>query len=186
VGLVRDWRRQVARVAGVSLIGPLALLLAGALVASGGGLGGLGSLGQIATGPPIPDTGLAVAPDVSVEGPAAGGADATLAADPVAAAAGATGTPTGAGAPGATGPTPVADDPGTGVPPPSSGPPGPGATPAPGAPGPQAPAPAPGGGTDAPAAPAPAPAPLPAPVPDVLEGAREIIETLTGPGIPTP
>ena len=60
--LVRQLRR---RAVGASLLVPLALLLAAAgVAASGGGLGGLGSLGQLASGPALPDTGLA---DLAVE-----------------------------------------------------------------------------------------------------------------------
>ena len=62
------WSRQVARAAGASLIAPLVLLLAAGVVASGGGLGGLDSLGQIASGPSLPDTGLATASSSSLEG----------------------------------------------------------------------------------------------------------------------
>ena len=61
------WSRQVARAAGASLIAPLVLLLAAGVVASGGGLGGLGSLGQIASGPSLPETGLAGRPSPSIE-----------------------------------------------------------------------------------------------------------------------
>lgn len=42
------------------------LLLAAGVVASGGGLGGIGSLGQVASGPSLPDTGLAAAPETSL------------------------------------------------------------------------------------------------------------------------
>jgi len=73
--LVRTWRRQVARAAGASLIAPLALLLAAGAVASGGGLGGLGSLGQVASGPSLPDTGLAGGRSRSLEGAEIVGAD---------------------------------------------------------------------------------------------------------------
>lgn len=67
MGLVRAWTRQVARAAGASLIAPLVLLLAAGVVASAGGLGGIGSLGQIASGPPLPDTGLETASSSSFE-----------------------------------------------------------------------------------------------------------------------
>ncbi len=53
---------------GVSLIAPGALLVAAiALVAGGGGLGGLGSLGQISSGPTLPDTGLPLSPEASLD-----------------------------------------------------------------------------------------------------------------------
>lgn len=61
------WSRQVVRAAGASLIAPIVLLLAAGVMASGGGLGGLDSLGQIASGPSLPDTGLATAPRASIE-----------------------------------------------------------------------------------------------------------------------
>ena len=57
----------MARAMGASLIAPMALLLAATLVAAGGGgLGGLGSLGQIASGPSVPDSGLASVPRSSL------------------------------------------------------------------------------------------------------------------------
>ena len=56
MGLAADWGRQTARAAGVSLIAPVALLGAAAVIALGGGvLGGLGSLTQIASGPSLPE-----------------------------------------------------------------------------------------------------------------------------------
>jgi len=67
VKLIGTWRRQAARAAGASLIAPLALLLAAAVVASGGGLGGIGSLSQVASGPALPDIGLESAPAVALE-----------------------------------------------------------------------------------------------------------------------
>ena len=51
------------------------LLLAAGVVASGGGLGGLESLGQIASGPSLPDTGLAAASRPSLEDAEIVGAD---------------------------------------------------------------------------------------------------------------
>jgi hypothetical protein len=72
---VRTWSRQVARAAGASLIAPLVLLLAAGVVASGGGLGGLDSLGQIASGPSLPDTGLASQTRSSLAGAEIVGAD---------------------------------------------------------------------------------------------------------------
>lgn len=76
VGLVRTWTRQVARAAGASLIAPLVLMLAAAVVASAGGLGGIGSLGQVTSGPPLPDTGLDTASRSSLEGVEIVGAEA--------------------------------------------------------------------------------------------------------------
>ncbi len=70
MGLVRDWRRQMARATGVSLIAPLALLVAALVVGAGGGLGGVGSLTQIAVGPSLPETDLAVAPQADSLGSA--------------------------------------------------------------------------------------------------------------------
>jgi hypothetical protein len=60
VDLAQSWFRQVARAAGASLIAPLAIVLAAAVVAvGGGGLGGISSLTQIASGPDAPATGVA-------------------------------------------------------------------------------------------------------------------------------
>ena len=53
--MVREWRRQAARATGISLLAPLVLLVAAALVASSGGLG---ALGQAADGPQLPDLGV--------------------------------------------------------------------------------------------------------------------------------
>jgi hypothetical protein len=53
---------------GVSLLGPGVLLVAAVvLVAGGSGLGGLGSLGQISSGPTLPDTGLALSREASLD-----------------------------------------------------------------------------------------------------------------------
>ncbi len=53
---------------GVSLIGPVALLVAAVvLVAGGSGLGGLGSLGQISSGPTLPDAGLALSREAALD-----------------------------------------------------------------------------------------------------------------------
>ena len=53
---------------GVSLIAPVALLVAAVVVAAGGGgLGGLGSLGQISSGPTLPDSGPVASPRASLE-----------------------------------------------------------------------------------------------------------------------
>jgi len=60
MGLVRDWRRQMVRAIGASLIAPVALLIAAlVVVAGGGGLGGVGSLTQIAVGPSLPEIDVA-------------------------------------------------------------------------------------------------------------------------------
>jgi len=66
MGLVRDWRRQAARATGISLIAPVVLLVSATFVAaSGGGFGGIESLGQVAAGPPLPETGVAAVPQRS-------------------------------------------------------------------------------------------------------------------------
>ncbi len=69
---------------GVSLIAPVALLVAAVVVAAGGGgLGGLGSLGQISSGPTLPDLGPVANTRASLqeaERATAGLAPATLAA----------------------------------------------------------------------------------------------------------
>ena len=62
VAMVRNGRgRPLARRAS-SLLAPLVLLVAAAVVASGGGLGGLGALGQVAGGPALPDLARADPP----------------------------------------------------------------------------------------------------------------------------
>jgi hypothetical protein len=68
VGLVRTWTGQVARAAGATLIAPFVLLLASGVVASGGALGSVGSLREIASGPSLPDIGLASTPGSALEG----------------------------------------------------------------------------------------------------------------------
>jgi hypothetical protein len=67
VGLVRTWTGQLARAAGATLIAPIVLLLALSVVASGGGLGSVGSLREIASGPSLPDIGLASTPGAALE-----------------------------------------------------------------------------------------------------------------------
>ena len=81
VGLVRTWTGQVARAAGATLIAPLVLLLAAGVVASGGALGSVGSLGEIASGPSLPDIGLASTPGSALEGAEIVGADVPQPAD---------------------------------------------------------------------------------------------------------
>jgi len=66
----------------MALVAPLAILLAGALVAMGGGVGGVGSLGQLSSGPDLPRTGVPDLPHPSAaladpEALAVGGGSAT-------------------------------------------------------------------------------------------------------------
>lgn len=75
MGLVRTWTGQLARAAGASLIAPLVLLLASGVVASGGGLASFGSLREIASGPSMPDIGLAAPPGSALEDAEIVGAD---------------------------------------------------------------------------------------------------------------
>ena len=164
---------------GVSLIAPVALLLAAVVVAAGGGgLGGLGSLGQISSGPTLPDTGLESTPRASlaeIQLPTAG---------LTGAAAGGTGGPgpTGGSAPGG----------GGGAPGPAGGPGGPrdGTPPIIGTPRTQSPAPRrPPTTPPSPAPPAPVPqspaAAPPDPVGDVIETTRGLGESLPAPLGPT-
>jgi hypothetical protein len=57
VSFVQEWRLQVTRALGVSIIAPVMLLAAAAVVAAGG-LSGVGSIGQIASGPELPQTAV--------------------------------------------------------------------------------------------------------------------------------
>lgn len=163
---------------GVSLIAPVALLLAAVVVAAGGGgLGGLGSLGQISSGPTLPDTGLESTPRASlaeIQLPTAG---------LTGAAAGGTGGPgpgpTGGSAPGG----------GGGAPGPAGGPGGPseGGAPVIGTPRAQSPAPRRPPTTPPPPAPPPQPpaAAPPDPVGDAIETTRGLGESLPAPLGPT-
>lgn len=70
MGVVRTWAGRAYGAAGTALLGPLAILLAGALVAIGGGVGDVGSLGQRES------EGRRVPPDKSADsGPGAAGGD---------------------------------------------------------------------------------------------------------------
>ena len=75
MGLVRAWTGQLARAAGASLLAPLVLLVAAGVVASAGGLGSFSSLGEAASGPSLPDIGLAATPGSALEGAEIVGAD---------------------------------------------------------------------------------------------------------------
>ncbi len=79
--MVRTWTGQVARAAGATLIAPLVLLIVAGVVASGGALGSVGSLGEIASGPSLPDVGLASTPGSALEGAEIIGADVPQPAD---------------------------------------------------------------------------------------------------------
>ena len=168
--MVKEWTRQAARATGVSLLAPVALLLAAAAVASGGGLGGLGALGQLAEGPELPDLGTPVAASETLSDADIVGADTS---EPPAASA----TPgSGPGGPLASGPGGGGRAPGTGPVavgplPPVGGPDTPAA--APQAPGTTAP---PAGGGAPPAA---------NPVEDIIDTTRGVGESLPGPLGPT-
>lgn len=174
--LVSHWRRQAARATGITLIAPVALLLAAAIVASGGGLGGLGSLGQIAGGPELPSTGLSPGPAGSVADAEIVSAGLATGTAPGTTAAGTAGTVDGGAAP-VTG-----DSPGS----------GPGVDLVPGAGTPRPPIRPPAGGQAPPAAAPPAvppaapPAsPAPDPVADVVDTTRGLGESLPAPLGPT-
>ena len=84
MGLVRTWTGQLARAAGASLLAPLVLLAAAGVVASAGGVGSFSALGEAASGPSLPDIGLAATPGSALEDAEIVGAD--LASPPEAAA----------------------------------------------------------------------------------------------------
>lgn len=156
------------------MIAPLALVLAGTLIAAGGGLDGLASLGEVASGPPLPDIGLERTPAVSLgrdSGTAATAGAAAIAPAPTAGPRGATDAPAGP----ARAPARV-----TQVSPPRRSPPATdGARPAPNAP-PATPQDPSGGGTPAPVPPSPAPI-APAPGQDLVDPARDLIDSLPAP-----
>jgi hypothetical protein len=181
VSLVEEWRRQAARAVGVSLIAPVALLVAAFVVAAGGGgLGGLGSLGQISSGPTLPDTGLASsAGRASLEDARLATAGLTAAADAA---------PGGTDVDPAGGSTPAAEG---GPPGSAGGPGGPGGGVPPTIGTPRTQSPVPGGPPTTPSPPAPptsAPPPPsapPDPVGDLIEGTRGLGESLPAPLGPT-
>jgi hypothetical protein len=55
--LGRAWAAGALRASAATLLAPLAIVVALAVVALGGGLGGLGSLRQLVAGPPVPSAG---------------------------------------------------------------------------------------------------------------------------------
>ena len=173
--LVRTWTGQLARAAGASLLAPLVLLVAAGVVASAGGVGSFGSLREIASGPTLPDIGLAEAPGSALADAEIVGAD--LAAPPAEA------QPP---------PLPADDALASAAPPGAPEQAGEGVTEAPPQRAPQrrsgesfelegSPT-TPGGGETSPQAPPAAPVvPVPAPVEDLLDATRGLGDTLREP-----
>ena len=180
MGLAGDWGRQTARAAGVSLIAPVALLGAAAVIALGGGvLGGLGSLTQIASGPSLPEADVGALPRSTALGRAQ---VVSLDLGPAGAVAGAPGPITAGSAPSAGpggGAGPGGDDVAVSPGGPQRGSSGGGQPPGGGAPVPGGPAPA------APAVPTPATPGPGSPVGDVVDTTRDLGESLPGPVGPT-